>query len=168
VTALRESSSWDSSAFLITYDEHGGYFEHVPPPQIDAFGLGIRVPMWVISPHARKGRLEPAVIEHTSTLKLIETLHGLPTLASVTHLFDAATPAGSNYEAAAPGASVGPPAPTPRRPRPDRRPPELLCVLTLRPVTRPRQPGVVELPRSGGYLPAAARSSALRARLAAW
>ena len=39
ITALRESSAWDSSAFLLTYDEHGGYFDHVAPPQLDAFGL---------------------------------------------------------------------------------------------------------------------------------
>jgi len=40
VSALRQSPAWDSSAYIITYDEHGGYFEHVPPPQVDAFGLG--------------------------------------------------------------------------------------------------------------------------------
>ena len=55
ITALRESPAWDSSAYILTYDEHGGYFDHVPPPQLDAFGLGIRVPMWVISPWAKTG-----------------------------------------------------------------------------------------------------------------
>jgi phospholipase C len=111
ITALRESSAWDSSAFLLTYDEHGGYFDHVAPPQLDAFGLGIRVPMWVISPYAKPGHIEPAVYEHTSTLKFLEKLYGLPTLASLNHLFDTATPVGSNYQAATPGALTGPPAP---------------------------------------------------------
>jgi len=111
ITALRESPMWDSSAFLLTYDEHGGYFDHVAPPQLDAFGLGIRVPMWVISPHAKTAHFEPAIYEHTSTLKFIERLFDLPTLASVNHHFDTSTPVGGNYEAAPNGATAGPPAP---------------------------------------------------------
>ena len=55
ITALRKSPLWPHSAFLLTYDEHGGFFDHVPPPQVDAYGLGIRVPLWVISPLARRG-----------------------------------------------------------------------------------------------------------------
>jgi phospholipase C len=110
ITALRNSSAWSSSAYLLTYDEHGGYFDHVAPQQLDAFGLGIRVPTWVISPYAKKGHLETRVYEHTSTLKFLERLFGLPTLASVNHQFDTATPGGSNYQAAN-GGSSGPPAP---------------------------------------------------------
>jgi phospholipase C len=111
ITALRESSVWERSAFLLTYDEHGGYFDHVAPPQLDAFGLGIRVPMWVISPLAKRAHIEGAVYEHTSTLKFLERLFHLPTMASVNRLFDSGTPVGGNYQAAAPGALVGPPAP---------------------------------------------------------
>jgi phospholipase C len=110
ITALRESSAWESSAYILTYDEHGGYFDHVAPPQFDAYGAGIRVPTWVISPFAKKSHLEPAVYEHTSTLKLIEAVFGLPTLASVNHRFDVSTPGGPNYEAAG-GQPTGPPAP---------------------------------------------------------
>ncbi len=40
VMALRESPPWESSAYLITYDEHGGYFEHVPPPRSTCSGSG--------------------------------------------------------------------------------------------------------------------------------
>jgi len=111
ITALMHSSAWSSSAYILTYDEAGGYFDHVPPPQLDAFGLGIRLPTWVISPWAKRGHLEGMLYEHTSILKFIETVFGLPTLASVNHLFDQATPVGSNYEAGAPGALAGPPAP---------------------------------------------------------
>jgi phospholipase C len=111
VTALRESPQWDSSAFLITYDEHGGYFDHVEPPRLDAFGLGIRVPCWVISPYAKPGHLEPTLYEFASILKFLEHNFDLPTLASVNHRFDAGTPVGGNYQAAAPGATAGPPAP---------------------------------------------------------
>jgi phospholipase C len=116
VTALRNSPIWDSSAYIITYDEHGGYFDHVRPPVLDAFGAGVRIPTWVISPWAKPGYLDPNTYDITSILKFIERLHGLPTLASVNHLFDAGTPTGGNYQAAAPGASAGPPAP----PRDDR------------------------------------------------
>jgi phospholipase C len=106
IAALRESDAWKRSAFLLTYDEHGGFFDHVAPPQVDGYGLGIRVPLWVISPYARRGPVvsrKPA--EHVSTLKLIERLHGLPTLASRNHQFDLATPTGGNYQ------SGGKPAP---------------------------------------------------------
>ena len=111
ITALRHSSAWQRSVFLLTYDEHGGYFDHVAPPQLDAFGLGIRVPMWVISPLAKRAHLESTVYEHTSTLKFLERLFALPTLASMNHLFDTATPVGGNYQAAPSGATSGPPAP---------------------------------------------------------
>jgi phospholipase C len=99
ITAVRQSPQWQSSAFLLTCDEHGGFFDHVAPPQIDAFGLGVRVPLWVVSPNAKKGPIETSLpAEHTSTLKFLERLHGLPTLASRDHLFDAATPTGGDYE----------------------------------------------------------------------
>jgi hypothetical protein len=88
ITALRECSAWTRAAFLLTYDEHGGYFDHVAPPQLDAFGLGIRVPIWVVSPLAKRAHVEPTVYEHTSILKFLERLFDLPTLASVNHLFD--------------------------------------------------------------------------------
>jgi len=100
ITALRRSPQWDRSAFLLTYDEHGGFFDHVAPPQVDAYGLGIRVPLWVISPMARKGVITSnKQAEHGSTLKLIERLYGLPTLASRNHTFDASTPIKPGYDA---------------------------------------------------------------------
>jgi phospholipase C len=107
ITALRASPVWGQSALLLTYDEHGGFFDHVAPPQIDAYGLGMRVPLFVVSPHARRGPVvssRPA--DHTSTLKLIERLHGLPTLASRNHSFDSSTPTGTNYNA---GGAAAPP-----------------------------------------------------------
>jgi phospholipase C len=99
ITALRNSPQWQDSAFLLTYDEHGGFFDHVAPPVVDAFGLGVRVPLWVVSPHVKATGpvLSGKPADHTSTLKLIEQLHGLPTLASINHAFDAGTPTGGNY-----------------------------------------------------------------------
>ena len=105
VTALRDSPLWDSSAFLLTYDEHGGYFDHVAA----AAGRRVRArhprpDAGSISPYAKPGHLEPTVYELASILKFIERNFGLPTLASVNHRFDPATPVGGNYQAAAPGA----------------------------------------------------------------
>ena len=109
ITALRQSSAWTDSVYILTYDESGGFFDHVPPPRLDSFGLGFRVPTWVISPYARAGHLEATMYEHSSILKFIEATFGLPTLASVNHRFDSSTPGGSNHEAAT--GSTGPPAP---------------------------------------------------------
>jgi len=71
-----------------------------PFPKI-SFGLGRRVPLWVVSPLLRRRGVvatrRPA--EHVSTLKLIERVHGLPTLASRNHTFDHATPIGPGYDA---------------------------------------------------------------------
>jgi phospholipase C len=109
ITALQQSRYWRSSAYLLTYDESGGFFDHVPPPALDPYGLGPRVPTWVISPHAKPGHLETTLYEHSSTLKFIESVFELPTEASINHKFDVSTPGADN--AAAGGASTGPPAP---------------------------------------------------------
>jgi phospholipase C len=110
ITALMRSPQWRRSAYVLTYDESGGFFDHVPPPEVDAYGLGIRVPTWVISPWAKQAHLEPTVYEHSSILKLIETMFDLPTLASINHAFDSSTPGGPNNEAAG-SSPTGPPAP---------------------------------------------------------
>ena len=64
----------------------------------------------MISPFAKPGHVEPALYEHASVLKFIETNFGLPTLASINHKFDSSTPGGPNNEAAN-GQALGPPAP---------------------------------------------------------
>jgi phospholipase C len=109
ITELQQSYAWADCAYIHTYDEAGGFFDHKPPPQLDAWGLGVRVPTWVISPFAKKGHVEPALYDHASILKFIETIFDLPTLASINDRFDHSTPGGSNYEAATGGS--GPPAP---------------------------------------------------------
>jgi phospholipase C len=70
IDALIASSSWTSSAFILTYDEGGGFFDHVAPPQVDAYGMGFRVPTLVVSPWARRGYVAGNLYEHSSTLKL--------------------------------------------------------------------------------------------------
>jgi phospholipase C len=110
ISALQRSTAWAGAAYILTYDESGGFFDHVTPPRLDAYGLGIRVPTWVISPFARRGHLEPAIYEHSSVLKFIEAVFALPTLASINHKFDSSTPGGPENEAAG-GQTLGPPAP---------------------------------------------------------
>jgi len=107
INALIQSPIWKSSAFFMTYDEGGGYFDHVPPPQLDAHGPGMRVPMFVVSPWAKRGYLSGQLYEHNSILKFIERRFSLPSLASVNNRFDSSTPAFNND--AAKGNS-GPPA----------------------------------------------------------
>jgi phospholipase C len=109
INALIGSRAWISSALFFTYDEGGGFFDHVPPPQLDAYGLGFRVPMLVVSPYARRGYLSGQLYEHSSVLKFLERRFGLPTLASVNHQFDTQTPGTNN--AAAGGSPTGPAAP---------------------------------------------------------
>lgn len=109
IHGLMTSTSWQSSALFFTYDEGGGYFDHVAPPQLDAYGLGLRVPTLVISPYARRGYVSGQLYEHNSILKFIERRFALPSLASVNHQFDTQTP-GQNNDAAN-GQPFGPPAP---------------------------------------------------------
>ncbi len=109
IDALISSSSWQSSVLFLTYDEGGGFFDHVPPPQVDDYGLGFRVPMTVVSPWVRRGYVSGQLYEHASILKFIEKRFGLPTLASVNTQFNSSTPAA--YNDLASGKNSGPPAP---------------------------------------------------------
>jgi phospholipase C len=109
INALIASRVWKSSALFFTYDEGGGYFDHVPPPQVDAYGLGFRVPTFVISPWVKRGYMSGQLYEHSSILKFTERRFGLPSLASMNHQFDISTP-GENNEAAN-GRPRGPAAP---------------------------------------------------------
>jgi phospholipase C len=100
VNALMASPNWPSSAMFLEYDEHGGYYDHVPPPEAvppddmqpmtsatdndqGTFGhLGIRVPFAVISPFAKKSFVSHTVYDHTSILAFIEERYGLPQLSA--------------------------------------------------------------------------------------
>jgi len=79
--ALMQSDSWKSSAFFLTYDDWGGWYDHVPPPQIDERGYGFRVPSLLVSPYARKGHIDHTLLDHTSILKFIEENWNIPPLA---------------------------------------------------------------------------------------
>jgi len=78
---LMQSESWKRSAFLITYDDWGGWYDHVEPPQIDDRGYGFRVPALLVSPYARMGFIDHTLLDHTSILKFIEENWNIPPLA---------------------------------------------------------------------------------------
>jgi phospholipase C len=85
--ALAQSPHWGSCLFVITYDEHGGFHDHVPPPvtvddEPDFVQLGFRVPSIVIGPHVRKGCVVKTQLEHVSVIKTLTVKHGLPELNS--------------------------------------------------------------------------------------
>jgi len=81
VQSLMQSNAWKNSAFFLTYDDWGGWYDHVPPPQVDERGYGFRVPSMLISPYARKGRIDHTLLDHTSILKFIEENWNIPPLA---------------------------------------------------------------------------------------
>ncbi|MEO7841546.1 MAG: alkaline phosphatase family protein [Anaerolineales bacterium] len=81
IQALMQSNAWNSSAFLIAYDDWGGWYDHVPPPQVDEYGYGFRVPALLIGPYARKGHVDHTQLDHTSVLKFIEANWNIPALA---------------------------------------------------------------------------------------
>ena len=75
--AVGEGPAWDRTAVIITYDEGGGFWDHVPPPRPDAYGCGTRIPALLVSPWARRGYVDHRVADTTSVLALIETRFGL-------------------------------------------------------------------------------------------
>jgi len=99
---LMSSSSWASSIFILSYDEGGGFYDHVPPqaavqpdgikpldlipgdsivnPPADFNQTGFRLPLMVISPFSKKHYVSHTVADNTAILKLIETRFGLPSL----------------------------------------------------------------------------------------
>ncbi|MFZ6004682.1 MAG: alkaline phosphatase family protein [Actinomycetota bacterium] len=88
--SFMESAHWHHGAMFITYDEWGGFWDHVAPPAVAdprsghqfAFGqLGFRVPTQLVSPYAAGGRVDDRLYDHTSILKFIETNWGLKTMA---------------------------------------------------------------------------------------
>jgi phospholipase C len=102
ISAIMRSRLWESSAIILTWDDWGGWYDHVAPPQVDRDGYGFRVPALIISPYARQGLIFHETADFTSILKFIERLHGLAPLSSrdeqandLMHAFDFQQPARS-------------------------------------------------------------------------
>jgi phospholipase C len=80
VNAVMNSPMWKDTAVFISWDEWGGFYDHVPPQQIDKFGLGFRVPLMVISPYAMRGKIDHHWGEFSSVLRFVEENWGLSNL----------------------------------------------------------------------------------------
>lgn len=78
VDAVETSPDWNSSAVFVTWDEYGGFYDHVPPPVINGTPLGFRVPMLVIGPYVRANYIGHQPMEFDSLLRLVELRFGLP------------------------------------------------------------------------------------------
>ncbi len=83
--ALRQSPQWNRCMLVVTYDEHGGFFDHVPPPEVtDALPsfrrLGVRVPTLVAGPYVRRNQLVSTVFEHSSIASTVTRRFGLEPL----------------------------------------------------------------------------------------
>ncbi len=79
---MNNPTLWNTTAVFIIWDDFGGMYDHVSPPNLDTFGLGPRVPLLVISPYARKAHISPTQYEFTSVLKFIEQRFDLPALGT--------------------------------------------------------------------------------------
>ena len=80
VNALMKSPYWQNSVLIITWDDYGGFYDHVPPPQVDEYGYGPRVPALIISPYARPGFIDHTLYDFTSVLRFIEDRFNLKPL----------------------------------------------------------------------------------------
>lgn len=80
ITKLQASPQWKHMMIVVTYDENGGFWDHVAPPKADRWGPGTRVPAIVISPYAKKGYVDSSTYDTTSILKLVTRRFGLKPL----------------------------------------------------------------------------------------
>lgn len=94
IKAVQASPNWKDTAIIITYDEHGGFWDHVAPPAVDKWGPGARVPTIVISPFAKKG-----AVDHTpyTTLSILATIEKRFGLQPLTARDQAATPMTASF-----------------------------------------------------------------------
>lgn len=74
INAVMESPMWEETAIFLTWDDWGGFYDHVGPPRVDLNGYGIRVPGLLISPWARAGLIDSQTLSFDAYLKLIEDL----------------------------------------------------------------------------------------------
>jgi phospholipase C len=72
VNTIMRSPDWPSTAIFLTWDDWGGFYDHVAPPRVDRNGYGLRVPSLVISPYARKGFVDHQILSFDAYAKFIE------------------------------------------------------------------------------------------------
>ena len=80
IAHLEKSPQWPGMVVVVTYDENGGFWDHVAPPKADRWGPGNRIPALIVSPFAKQGYVDHTVYDTTSVLKLITERFNLPVL----------------------------------------------------------------------------------------
>jgi phospholipase C len=80
VNAIGNSAYWSNTAIFITWDDWGGWYDHVAPPILNSYEYGFRVPMIVVSPYAKPAYVSHVTHDFGSILKFIEGTYGLPSL----------------------------------------------------------------------------------------
>ena len=80
INAVMQGGNWPSTIVVLMWDDFGGFYDHVPPPGVDTYGLGPRVPMIVLSPYVKEGTVSHTSYEVGSVLQLIENRHKLKSL----------------------------------------------------------------------------------------
>ncbi|HET6606777.1 MAG TPA: acid phosphatase [Rhodopila sp.] len=83
LTELTKSPQWKHMLVIVTYDEFGGWWDHVAPPKGDYFGPGTRIPALIISPYARRGVIDHTQYDTDSILRFIIRKYRLPTLPGI-------------------------------------------------------------------------------------
>jgi phospholipase C len=82
INALMKSPYWKDSVIFLTWDDYGGFYDHVPPPEVDGVGMGPRVPALIISPYSKSGYISHIVYDFTSILRFVERRFELPNLTT--------------------------------------------------------------------------------------
>jgi|HubBroStandDraft_1064217.scaffolds.fasta_scaffold00404_11 phospholipase C len=80
INAVMQGPQWGSTAMFLFWDDFGGFYDHVPPPQVYTYGLGPRVPLAIISPYAKPAYVSSTVYSAASLLSFAENVFGLPPL----------------------------------------------------------------------------------------
>jgi acid phosphatase len=83
IATLQASPQWKNTAIIVTYDENGGFWDHVAPPQGDRWGPGTRIPTIIVSPYAKKGFVDHTQYDTSSILKFITKRFDLKPIAGV-------------------------------------------------------------------------------------
>jgi hypothetical protein len=83
INAIMQGPLWSSTAIFVTWDDSGGFFDHVAPPSIAPYILGLRVPLLIISPYAKSGYVSHTQYSHYSMLTFIESIFNLPALTTL-------------------------------------------------------------------------------------
>ncbi|HEX4013878.1 MAG TPA: alkaline phosphatase family protein [Candidatus Cybelea sp.] len=87
VNAIGLSPYWNTSAIIVVWDDWGGWYDNVKPPQLDYRGLGFRVPCLIISPYAKTGFVDDTQYEYASILKFIEEVYNLPNIGPASEMY---------------------------------------------------------------------------------